>query len=113
MTRGLVITNTKFTHSAKKYAKCVGTFDMIGWDYPKQGNLYDLIADANIMPITALPTLSQHQKEEIIKQGVINCAEIQADPTVLDKAGIKKKQRTELLENIDMLCSVEGIEEKK
>jgi hypothetical protein len=50
MTNGTLITNTKFTSNAKKYAKCVD-MGLISWDYPEKGNLYDLIDESGIDPV--------------------------------------------------------------
>jgi hypothetical protein len=49
MTKGIMITNTKFTNNVKKYARCVG-MELISWDYPEKGNLYDLIDESGISP---------------------------------------------------------------
>ena len=37
-----LMTNTKFTDAAIRYGECVG-ITMIGWGYPKKGNVQDLI----------------------------------------------------------------------
>ncbi|HMP67136.1 MAG TPA: restriction endonuclease [Candidatus Paceibacterota bacterium] len=49
MTNGLLITNTKFTDNVKKYAKCVG-LDLISWDHPSKGNLYNIIETTEVYP---------------------------------------------------------------
>jgi Holliday junction resolvase len=49
MTKGIMVTNTKFTNNAKKYARCVG-MELISWDYPEKGNLYNLIEESGIDP---------------------------------------------------------------
>ncbi|HMO78607.1 MAG TPA: restriction endonuclease [Candidatus Paceibacterota bacterium] len=57
MTNGLLITNTKFTENAKKYAKCAN-LDLISWDYPEKGNLYELIESTEIYPEKDLDLLN-------------------------------------------------------
>lgn len=49
MTNGIMVTNTKFTNNARKYARCAD-LGLISWDYPKRGNLYDLIEESGIDP---------------------------------------------------------------
>lgn len=49
MTGGILITNTKFTDNAKKYAECAN-LDLISWDHPNMGNLYSLIESTEIYP---------------------------------------------------------------
>lgn len=65
-----IITNTKFTTAAIKYANCVG-IEVLGWDYPKEKNLYDLIEKTKLYPITVLQTISQAQKSELISAGLV------------------------------------------
>ena len=42
LSEGWLITNTKFTDKAIKYAECSGV-RLLGWDYPPKGNFYHLI----------------------------------------------------------------------
>ena len=59
---GWLITNTKLTSDAIQYANCAG-LTVIGWDYPEQGNLQDLILETGVHPLTFLSTLSQTDKK--------------------------------------------------
>lgn len=108
MTRGLLVTNTKFTENAKKYAKCIGTFDMISWDYPKKGNLYDIITETKLHPMTCIPSLTKHDKQELLKRGIVNCMSIKNHEEVLKEIGMSNKKISDILDNIEMLCSPEG-----
>lgn len=107
MTRGLLITNTKFTENSKHYSRCVGTFDMISWDYPEKGNLYDMIEETNLHPMTCVPLLTQHNKQELIKRGIVNCPELKNNAHILKEIGVTKEKITEIIKNIDMICSHE------
>jgi hypothetical protein len=89
---GWLITNTKFTEQAIKYAECVG-LKMIGWNYPVHGNLHDLVTEAKLHPLTCLSSLSLVQKRSLLSQGIILCKEINPEllHTVgLDQAGIDR-----------------------
>ena len=105
MTRGIIVTNTKFTENSKKYAKCANTFDMISWEYPKKGNLYDLIEETKMHPRTCVPMLSQHDKEELLKRGIVNCPALKENVGVLEEIGMTKEKIEEILENIDSICA--------
>jgi hypothetical protein len=59
--QGMVITNTKFTDVAIRYASCVG-LELLSWEYPEKNNLHDRIHMAQLYPITALTTLSHGKK---------------------------------------------------
>lgn len=73
--RAWVITNTKLTTEAVKYAKCVG-IDVTGWDYPTGLSLRRLMTDSNIYPITSLLSLSETQKHDLIAQNKVLCGDI-------------------------------------
>lgn len=105
MTRGLLITNTKFTETAKKYGTCVNTFDMIGWDYPKKGNLYDLIEETGLHPMTCIPQLSQHDKQELLRRGISTCPALKENAQVLMEIGVNPNKIKDIIDNIDEICS--------
>lgn len=77
-----LITNTKFTSTAEKYAECVG-LTLLSWDYPRHNNLHDRIQRAGIYPVTVLSSLTVAQAALLISQGVILCREILENPAVL------------------------------
>ncbi len=49
LTQGLLVTNTSFTDKAIEYSECAGA-RLIGWNYPKRGNLHDLIIESGVYP---------------------------------------------------------------
>lgn len=103
MTRGLLITNTKFTKNAKEYAHCVNTFDIISWDYPEKGNLYDIIEDTGLHPMTCLPTLSKHDKQELLKRGVLHCKTLKEQPALMHDMGLPKEAIDAIVKDIEKL----------
>lgn len=107
MTRGVLITNTKFTNNAKKYVKCVGTFDAISWSYPPKGNLYDLIIETGIFPTTSVSILSKRQKRNLVDRGLVNCNSLKDNVPIMREVGINEVTIKKVVENIDMICSHE------
>lgn len=107
MTRGILITNTKFTDNAKKYASCVGTFDIISWDYPQKGNLYDLIEETKLHPMTCIPILSKKNKQDLLERGIVNCMSLKDKEKVLKEIGVSQTKINDILENIETLCMPE------
>lgn len=65
-----LITNTKFTDTATKYAKTYA-IHLTGWMYPKGKSLEDLILAKKVYPVTVIPSLTQAALEEISKRGLI------------------------------------------
>jgi len=104
MTRGVLITNTGFTNNSKKYVKCVNTFDMISWSYPKGKGLLKMTEDFNIHPITSIPTLSKREKMDLIDKGYIYCKDILANPGILDTVRITGHKKDEILKIAKFVC---------
>ncbi len=77
-----LITNTKFTLAATKYAACVGV-DLLSWDHPQEGNLYEMIEKSKLYPITVLQGLSVSQKQALLSQNVVVCQDIVKEPSLL------------------------------
>ena len=65
-----VVTNTKFTDAAIRYAKCRG-IRLTGWNYPRGQSLEDVIADKQLYPVTVLPSIPKELLPTFAKQGVI------------------------------------------
>jgi len=103
-TKGLIITNTKFTNNAKKYAKCVD-LGIISWDYPKRGNLYDLIEETEIQPITSLVSATKSEKENMIRHDIIDCKDLINNPKLLSKIGFPKNKILKITKEAKNICS--------
>lgn len=98
-----LVTNTKFTSTAEKYAECCG-LKLLGWDYPKKGNLHDRIREAHLYPITVLQSLNSAQKQGLIKRNVIVCRDLLAKPHLLRHIHISTKKTEEVLSEARQLC---------
>jgi Holliday junction resolvase len=87
MSKGWIVSNTKFTLDAIKYAECVG-LKLLSWDYPKNNGIGKNIDDFGLYPITALSTITKQEKELIIENGIVLIKELSKTPKILDKIGI-------------------------
>lgn len=86
-----LITNTKFTSAAIKYAGCTG-IKLLSWDYPKGDSLQDKIERNRVYPITVLSRLSSGQKQALLQSGVILCSELERKPNLLRRIGISDQK---------------------
>ena len=102
----MIITNTKFTHTAEKYAECVG-LSLLSWDYPRHNNLHDRIQRAGIYPITVLQSLSAAQKKALIERDVIICADLIEKPHLLRHTHISRRKTETVLSEARQLCAGE------
>ena len=103
ITKFQLFTNTKFTDHAVRYAECKG-LSLVGWNYPKKGNLEDLISESGLHPLTSLTTLSQTEKRMLLDQGLVLCKQIAEQAEGLVAYGIPKDRVPAILEEISHLC---------
>lgn len=104
LTEGWLITNTKFTDQAIRYGECVG-LKMIGWNYPKYGNLQDLIQQSKLHPFTCLTTLTSHQKRRLLDMGIVLCKDISQKPHILRELGLNEAESERVMNEIKEYCA--------
>ena len=100
--RGMLVTNTKFTNQAIAYGSCKG-LTMIGWNYPREGNLHDLIEETKAHPITALTTLSRQEKLMLLERRVVLSRALAERHDILASIGLKSPKLDSVLEEIEDL----------
>ncbi len=98
-----LITNTKFTSAAQRYAQCVGV-KLLSWDFPKHNNLHDRIERAGIYPITVLQSINTSQIEALIARNVVICSDIIAHPHILRHLHLSVKKQEALLAEVTAIC---------
>lgn len=98
-----VITNTKFTQAAIKYAECSG-IKLLSWGYPKNDSLHDKIERYKTYPITVLTHLSVSQKQHLLKSGVILCSDITKNPSILRQINLPRNKFDAVLNEAQVLC---------
>ncbi len=84
VTDSWLITNTKFSSTAIHYAECK-SMTLIGWNYPAQGNLQQMIEEAKLHPVTCLTSLNDEEKKVLLTSGIVLCSTIKNDPEILTK----------------------------
>jgi hypothetical protein len=85
--QGWIVTNTKFTSDAIRYAECVG-LNLMGWDHPRGTSLVGRIENAGLYPLTLLHALSKKEKLELIERKLILADEIIENPGILYSIGL-------------------------
>lgn len=81
-----LVTNTKFTDRAIAYSECQN-MKLLGWNYPHENNLHDILEKNGLYPITCLTTLSKEEKRTIVSQGILVCVDLEAKRDVLRTLG--------------------------
>ncbi len=100
-----IVSNTKFTLEAIKYASCVG-IRLLGWNYPENDGINQHIDKFGLYPITALTSLTKREKDLLIKQDVILVKELVAEHLILHKIGLTPQKSKRILSEAKKLCSI-------
>ena len=98
-----LVTNTKLTSDAIRYAECVG-MKAIGWSYPTDNSLEIRIDKAGIHPITCLTTLTNSQKRQLIEKSIVLCKELLTQRNVLRQIGIQEAKISTVINEAEQLC---------
>ena len=101
---GCLVTNTRFTKNAIRYAQC-SNLRLLGWDYPRTRGLLNLIEEAKVHPLTCLTTLSDGEKRRLLDQKIVLCKHVQT-PHILQEYGVKPDRIPRVLEEAKLLCGI-------
>lgn len=98
-----LITNTKFTTAARDYGECVG-LKLLSWNYPRQGNLHELIADTGVFPVTILQSINSSQIETLIARNIILCSDVIEQQSALRHLHLSKRKHEALVAEAKSIC---------
>jgi hypothetical protein len=102
MTKGMLITNTKFSSTAIQYGECAH-LNMVGWNYPHNGNLHQLIEKLNLVPLTVLTTLSQTEKKMFLANDIVLSKQL-GDFGLLKSYGFDDAKAQTVVKEVYDLC---------
>ena len=97
-----LVTNTKLTSKAIEYSKCAG-LNVVGWNYPKVGNLQNLINETKLYPITALTTLSGADKRHLMDHDIVLFRDLFSQRKMLHGLGLDEAKINKVLEEAKAL----------
>lgn len=103
LTKGWVVTNTRFTEDALQYGSCCGLY-LLSWDFPKNNALKDRIDRLGLYPITVSTILTNREKQFLLSRDVVLCRELIGDVFYLDHLGISDLRKKKILDEIKQLC---------
>lgn len=103
--RGLLVTNTKFTSEAIRYAVCAGV-ELLGWGYPHEASLFARMCRANVYPITALTTLSKAEKRLLIDARVVATETLLSERGALDPLRLASERVGEIRAEAEALAAL-------
>ena len=100
-----LVTNTKCTSQAIRYARCVG-LKIVSWRYPKNESLEYLIEGRGLYPITVLPSLNRYAKEILAEKRLILAKDLLKYPLnyLVRVVGLQSKIAKKLQKEAQELC---------
>lgn len=99
-----LITNTKFTTKATEYGRCCSDLLLVSWNYPENGNLYQLIEATGLYPLTCLKTLSRNDKKLFLDKKIVLCRELlQGGERLFNLVEISAQKTEDVLREINNL----------
>lgn len=104
LTKGWVVTNTRFTKDAIQYGNCCGLY-LLSWDYPLNDGLKDRIDRLGLYPITVSTILTQREKQFLLSRSVVLCRDLFNDKFYLDHLGVSEIRKKKILAEISQLCT--------
>jgi hypothetical protein len=103
VTDGWLITNTKFSHTAISYSECQ-RLHLIGWNYPYSNTLHNMIEKSELIPITALTTITTSEKNMLLAKGYVISKKL-TEVGLLEKLGFNEKKAKVIREEILSACA--------
>jgi len=74
---GWLVTNTKLTDDARKFATCRG-LKIVSWNHPHGSSLKDMIEKRGHFPVTVLTDLRSHTVQLLLDRGIVSCGQLLA-----------------------------------
>jgi len=105
LTKGWVVTNTRFTKDAIAFGKCCGLY-LLSWNYPVRNSLKDRIDRLGLYPVTVSTLLSKREKQFLLNRNIVLCKDLIGDNFYLDHLGVTESRKERILNEIKMLCNL-------
>ncbi len=99
------MTNTRFSSDASDYGLCAG-LKLLGWDFPKNAGLKELVEQAGLFPITVITALSQKQKQSLLEKELVLCQDLLDNAALVMKILHDQRKTEEVLKEARDLCGL-------
>lgn len=100
---GWLVTNTRFTRNAIRYAQC-SNLTLIGWDFPRGNGLQHMIETGRVHPLTCLTSLSDSEKHTLLDKRIVLCKDV-LSPHLLEEYGVQRAHIPRVVEEARYLCT--------
>ena len=102
---GRIVTNTRFTADALRYARCSG-FSLLSWKYPDGGGLEQMIESRKLYPVTIVTGIQAGLVDKLIAERILLLRDLLTlDETVLrSRLGLSRGKARLLRKKAEALC---------
>jgi len=102
---GWLVTNTRCSIDAIRYAECVG-LKIVSWKYPEKSSLERMIEDKRLYPVTILHSVRKNMLDALFKADIILAQDIADMPeeTFAQKSGLDEQTAKILKHEADEIC---------
>ncbi len=90
-----LVTNGRFSSDSIEYSRHRG-INLLGWDYPKNKALKDLIEKEKMFPLTILSNLNKIEKQKLMKDGIVTCSQLLQQSGILNRMGISRSKQSSI-----------------
>lgn len=103
---GWLVTNTRCSMDAIKYAECVG-LRVVSWRYPEREGLEKMIEEKRLYPVTILPAATKNAVQTLTSRNIILADEISEmdEKVFLEMSGLDRQTALIIKKEADELCS--------
>ncbi|MBZ4188925.1 restriction endonuclease [Niabella beijingensis] len=98
-----IVTNGRFSDDAIQFGTCMG-MSLLGWDYPRDKGLKDLIDRSGLYPVTCLTSLTEKDKKILIANDIIVCKSLLQRQEILTQMGLMPKKISDVINECRILC---------
>jgi len=101
---GWLVTNTRFSADAMTYAECA-SMRLIGWNYPANGSLREMVETAKVHPVTCLTLLTKQEKTQLLENGIVLSKSLKNPGIWSEILHLSNERRNKIMAEARLLCS--------
>jgi len=105
ITQGWLVTNTRCTSDAIRYAHCVG-LKVVSWRYPEGESLESMVERRRLYPVTVLSSVRKQSLDMLFRNNIILAQDIadMDEETFIKKSGLDERTAQALKGEADKIC---------
>ncbi|MFX1510212.1 MAG: ATP cone domain-containing protein [Promethearchaeota archaeon] len=106
--RVLIVTNTRLTKHAQRYAECVG-IEHFGWNTPQGRGIDWFIENKKLYPVTILRTVTDEERDVLYTHKILTLNQlVNADPKTVGLSENRVKELIEETHRVFSCCQAES-----